>query len=224
MSSREAVLGAVRSSLRSGGFGKGSKEAIEAELTAHKRNIIPARAQLSAEERVQLFIEEAEAINATTERVATLADIPAALAKYLADANLPAEVRLAPDALIQSIPWGDQPTLTTATGPAEPTDAVAISAAFAGVAETGTLVLHSGPDNPTTLNILPDTHVVVLATDRLSGAYEEAWSRLRETGDGSMPRTVNWITGPSRTADIEQTLLLGAHGPRQLHILLVDQT
>jgi L-lactate dehydrogenase complex protein LldG len=81
-------------------------------------------------------------------------------------------------------------------------------------------MLRSGPDAPTTLNFLPDTNIVLIAAGRIVGAYEEAWALLRSAG--AMPRTVNFITGPSRSADIEQTLQLGAHGPRRLHILLVD--
>ena len=109
-------------------------------------------------------------------------------------------------------------------GKAPPTGATPwrCSHAFAGVAETGTLVLLSGPDNPTTLNFLPDTHIVMLSADDVAGDYETVWRRLRERyGPGALPRTVNLITGPSRSADIEQTLILGAHGPRALHILVV---
>ncbi len=63
--------------------------------------------------------------------------------------------------------------------------------------------------------------MVVNAAD-VTGTYEDVWTRIRAVyGPGTLPRTVNWITGPSRSADIEQTLLLGAHGPRSLHILLV---
>ncbi len=83
-------------------------------------------------------------------------------------------------------------------------------------------MLHSGPSGPTTLNFLPETNVVVLPMDRMVGAYEEAWDLLRDRfGSETMPRTVNFISGPSRTADIEQTIQLGAHGPRRLHIILV---
>ena len=100
-----------------------------------------------------------------------------------------------------------------------------VSPAFAGVAETGTLVMASGPENPTTLNFLPDNHIVVLQAQDIAGDFESVWARLREArGKGAMPRTLNMITGPSRSADIEQTLLLGAHGPRNLHIVLVGGT
>ena len=63
---------------------------------------------------------------------------------------------------------------------------------------------------------------MVLFADDIAGDYETVWRRIRETyGEGKLPRTVNLVTGPSRSADIEQTLILGAHGPRALHILVV---
>jgi len=99
-----------------------------------------------------------------------------------------------------------------------------VSHAFAGVAETGTVVLASGTDNPTSLNFLPDNHIVVIDANDVAGDYESVWQRLRERyGDGLMPRAVNLITGPSRSADIEQTLILGAHGPRRLHVIVVGE-
>jgi L-lactate dehydrogenase complex protein LldG len=85
-------------------------------------------------------------------------------------------------------------------------------------------MLTSGADNPTTLNFLPDTHIVVLQASDIAGDYETLLGRLRERyGAGTMPRTINWITGPSRSADIEQTLILGAHGPRRLHVIVVKE-
>ena len=106
---------------------------------------------------------------------------------------------------------------------AQPTDQASVTSAFAGVAETGSLALISGPDSPTSLNYLPDNHIVVLQVGQIVGSYEEVWQRLREKMSEDWPRAVNWITGPSRTADIEQELLLGAHGPRRLHVVLVDE-
>ena len=81
-------------------------------------------------------------------------------------------------------------------------------------------MLISGAETPTTLNFLPDTHIVVVRGEQVVAAYEDGWDRLRDRG--AIPRTVNFITGPSRTGDIEQRIELGAHGPRRLHIILVD--
>ena len=99
--------------------------------------------------------------------------------------------------------------------------AVAVQQAFAAIAETGTLMLPSAPVRPTTVNLLADTAIVVLRASSVVGAYEEAWDKLRSEM-GAMPRNVMLVTGPSRSADIEQTLELGAHGPRNLHVVLIE--
>jgi L-lactate dehydrogenase complex protein LldG len=126
------------------------------------------------------------------------------------------------DPVLEDLPWDREPHLERLIGPSDGRDPVALSHAFAGVAETGTLVLLSGPDNPTTLNFLPDTHFVMVSAADIAGDYETVWARIRaQYGPGALPRTVNFITGPSRSADIEQTLILGAHGPRALHILAI---
>ena len=114
-----------------------------------------------------------------------------------------------------------RPLLEIREGRAQGTDAVSLQQGFAGIAETGTLMLPSGPDRPTTLNILSDTEIVVLRASRIVGAYEAAWDLLR-VELGGMPRNVMLVTGPSRSADIEQALELGAHGPRRLHIVLIE--
>jgi L-lactate dehydrogenase complex protein LldG len=127
------------------------------------------------------------------------------------------------DARLAAMPWSAT-TLEISGGPSDGHDLNAVSVAFAGVAESGTLALASGAENPTTLNFLPDNHFVIVATSDIVADYESVWRKLRaHYGKGVMPRTVNFITGPSRSADIEQTLLLGAHGPRRLHILIVRQ-
>jgi L-lactate dehydrogenase complex protein LldG len=103
---------------------------------------------------------------------------------------------------------------------------VGVSTCFAGIAETGTLMMVSGPETPSTMNFLPDTEIVVVRDGQIVAGYEDAWDRLRarqkERGEEGLPRTVNFVTGPSRTGDIEQRLVLGAHGPRRLHLVLVD--
>ena len=120
------------------------------------------------------------------------------------------------------MPWKGQKNLELKTGPSDGSDETGISHAFGGIAETGTLVMTSGADNPTTLNFLPENHIVVLEAASISGDLETVMVSIRKAyGKGVMPRTVNFITGPSRSGDIEQTILLGAHGPRALHILVV---
>ncbi len=126
------------------------------------------------------------------------------------------------DPRLAALPWGET-ALEVSSGPSDGHDLNAVSIALAGIAETGTLALVSGADNPTTLNFLPDNHIVVLSREDVVADYEAAFARLRATyGKGCAPRTLNFVTGPSRSGDIEQTLLLGAHGPRRLHIVIAD--
>lgn len=159
----------------------------------------------------------------TVTHIADRAAVPAAIAEYLARENLPAKLRVAPDAEVADLPWSTRPLLEVTSGRSDGSDEVSLTPALAAIAETGTLMLTSGPERPTTLNFLPETHIVLLTADQVVGGMEEAWAKLRERyGRGVMPRTVNLVTGPSRSADIEQTLQMGAHGPRRLHIILVD--
>ncbi len=217
---RASILGAIRDSLGADAPGR-DESAVEARLAAPKPNLVPARSQIEPGAQVDLFIEMAEAVETTVARVAGADEAPAAVADYLAAHNLPAVAKLAPDPGLDDIPWEKMPTLTLVKGKAVDEDAVTITGAFAGVAETGTLMLLSGPAHPTTLNILPETHIVILRREHIVGAYEEGWARLRADGR-DMPRTVVFVTGPSRSGDIEQTILVGAHGPRRLHIVLID--
>jgi L-lactate dehydrogenase complex protein LldG len=200
---------------------------LRGRLAAHPRHLIPARSQVARAEQVALFGRNVEKEYGTVGRVATLAAVPEAISVYLAQQNLPPEMVIAPHPELQSIAWADHKLLKHRFGRAEATDLVSVQHGFAGIAETGTLMLPAGPDRPTTLNLLAETEIVLLRISRLVGAYEDAWDLLRaEHSDGLtggfMPRNVMLITGPSRSADIEQVLELGAHGPRRLHVLLLE--
>ena len=131
------------------------------------------------------------------------------------------QVRRGDDPRLAALPWDSERTLEVSTGASDGHQLAAVSHAFAGVAETGTLVMASGTDNPTTLNFLPDTHIVVVDAKDIAGDYETVWARSANIRHGRVPRAINLITGPSRSADIAQILILGAHGPRRLHVLLV---
>jgi L-lactate dehydrogenase complex protein LldG len=224
MSARDDILGGVRRSLGRAA-GDGAAERARQRMAEHRRNPIPARGRDEGAAAVARFVAEAELVAATVAPVAGEADVPGAVAAYLASHNLPARVVMAPDPALARIPWSDRPVLEIRRGAARPDDQVGVTPAFAAIAETGTLMLVSGPDTPTTLNLLPDDHIVVLRASQVVGNYEDGWDLLRRArerdGGTDMPRTVNFITGPSRTGDIEQKLVMGAHGPRRLHIVLI---
>jgi L-lactate dehydrogenase complex protein LldG len=224
MSARASILGAIAGGLNRTADGGAGEKAVADRLGRHARNLIPSRGDRGRGGRADLFEEQISAVDATVDRVDVTADVPGALAAFLRDRNLPASLVRAPDARLDAVPWADQPQLDIRAGKAEPADEVSVTGAFGAIAETGTLMLTSGPQTPTTLNFLPETHVVVLWADQIAGNYESQWDALRARhGEGKMPRTVNFITGPSRSADIEQTLQLGAHGPRRLHVIIVDE-
>ncbi len=217
---KDAMLTAIRRGLRRGPLPEDQAFALRARLAAHPRHLIPARSRLDHAAQVALFAANVEKEFGSVARVEDLAEVPGAVADYLAAQNLPGQFVIAPHPGLRAIDWSSRPLLRFREGRAEATDAVAIQHGFAGIAETGTLMLPSAPERPTTLNLLAEAAIVVLAADRVVGAYEDAWDLLRaETG--GMPRNVMLVTGPSRSADIEQALELGAHGPRRLHVVLV---
>ncbi len=219
---RTRTLDAIRAAL-----GVGANDAVRAEAVAwrlkrHPSGTVPGRAEGSAEVLTERFCEMLVGQKATVVKVARQEDIPQAVAQFLRNANLPARLRMGQDAFLSAQPWEQAGAIEIDSGAARGDDAAAITHAPVAAAETGTLFMTSGQDNPTTLNFLPETHIAVLRKGDIVGSYEEAWDRLRATyGEGHLPRSVNLISGPSRTADIEQTMVLGAHGPRRLHVIVV---
>jgi L-lactate dehydrogenase complex protein LldG len=224
LSARDSILASIRKSLGVTGREAPRRRAVADRLTAHPQGIVPARGQLAPKERMELFRVMVEAAAGSIEEIPQVQDVPAAVSAFLRAHNLPMKVRRGADARLAAMPWSKERTLEVAIGAADGSELAAVSHAYGAIAESGTLMLTSGPDNPTTLNFLPDTHIVILDARDIAGDYETLWARLRTTyGDGVMPRTVNLITGPSRSADIEQTLILGAHGPRRLHVMVVGE-
>ncbi|MDP6342015.1 MAG: lactate utilization protein [Alphaproteobacteria bacterium] len=223
---REAIFAAIRQSLGRPAHSAEARRELDDHIGKHRANLIPQRGKGDGKELVDRFRAMAEAAACTVRTVAAEAEVPGAVADYLRENNLSTRITLAPDSWLSGLDWASQPMLETRGGPARNEDEVAVTPAFAAVAETGTLVALSGPDHPTTLNFMPASHVVALRASQVVGAYEEVWQQLRKAtkkGRGfAMPRAVNMITGPSRTADIALTIQLGAHGPRDLHIVLID--
>jgi L-lactate dehydrogenase complex protein LldG len=225
--SKDAILGAIRRGLKRGPLPADQAAMLNGRLATHPRHLIPARSRIPRPEQIALFIRNVEKEFGTVERVPDLAAVPAAITDYLAAQNLPARLVMAPHPELEGLDWSQRPLMEREARAARDGDQVSLQHAWAGVAETGTLLFPSDPVRPATLNLLPDTEIVLLRESAIVGAYEEAWDRLRaERTDplsgGFMPRNLMFVTGPSRSADIEQTLELGAHGPRRLHILLVE--
>lgn len=221
MSAREMILGRVRSKLPKAPD-EARRAAVDARLAQHPRNLIPERGQGDIDHRIRVFTEMMLAVGGTVEVLDDINEVPHSVSVYLRDGNLPAQLRRGSDPLLARLPWHRGGTLEVTEGPAVDQDRASISRAFAGIAESGTIVQISGPDNPTTLNFLPEAHIVLLESSALFASYEEAWTKLRNLmGEGNMPRAVNMISGPSRTADIEQTIVRPAHGPKNMHVIIV---
>ena len=221
MTSRAAVLASIRRALGVTGDEATRQFEVEMRLKQAPPGVIPKRGQGDVLARVAIFKAEAERAQASAAEVREWADAPAEIARFLRENNCPATLRMGADPRLAAMPWSET-SLEILHGPSDGGDVNAVSAAFAGIAETGTLALVSGPDNPTTLNFLADNHIVVLPREAIEADYEGVFAKLRGIyGKGGAPRTLNFIAGPSRSADIEQTLLLGAHGPRRLHIVIV---
>lgn len=212
MTARDRILDRIRQA----GSGRADPAAAAARLAAPAQAApIPAQAQQAGAARTALFIEKAEAADSTVSRIAGPEALPQALAEELRARNLPAAVRTGTDPLFER-DWGG---IEISRGPGRLAEPASLSRAPLASAETGTLLFASGPANPVTLTFLGETHFAALSERDICAGYEELWARWRALGED--PRTVNLVTGPSRSADIGQTLQLGAHGPVALHIFLM---
>jgi L-lactate dehydrogenase complex protein LldG len=209
---REQILDRLRESL---GNASDRNEAVEERLSQRPRGPLPAWSQ----GLVERFCAKLEAAAGSLTRVTSGQELVAAVRTYLNAQGLPPELVLAPHPRLGELPWpGD---LTLHRRPVRDGDLVGLSLARAGIAETGSLVLASAVDTPTALNFLVDDFLCLLPAELIVPHLEDAWDLVRARPQG-MPRALNLITGPSRTADVEQTIQLGAHGPRRLHLLLWD--
>lgn len=220
--SRDVILEKVAAALVNPSENEGARRAVVAQrLKRHDRQPTPERTRGSHAELIERFKTYLSS-SATVLSLDSPDQIPSAISQYLRASNLPARVRTGSDPSLAKLPWSSAASLERLSGPADARDEVGLSAVVAGVAETGTLVLAAGADNPVTLGFLPETHIVVVGEDQIVGAYEDAFDIVRKRlGEGVMPRTLNFISGPSRTADIAGTIVMGAHGPRRMCVLVV---
>ncbi len=216
MNSRDAILSRIRAAQgRAGAPSAPETAAVATYIAAHPSGPRPP----SDWDPLQRLRERALSLTTTLDEVADLAAVPAAVARYLRNNQLP----------LNAVCWAELAALDwTSAGlqiearETHGNDLVGITGAFCAIAETGTLMLLSGADTPGATSLLPETHIAVLPRSRIVRGMEDAWALQRaECGADAMPRAVNFISGPSRTADIEQTLVLGAHGPYRVHLVII---
>ena|SRR5712691_799770 len=215
MSAREKILSRIRKAQGRGGRrpSQAELEAVGTYLRAHPRGTLPP----VEGDLVARFRARAEAMQSTTDEVAARVEVPAAVARYLKAGSLPLAGCVWPQ--LADLDWKGA-GLALEPREANGSDAVGVSGAFAAIAETGTLVLASGPDTPATASLLPETHVAVVSVRRIVAHMEDAWALAREEFR-QLPRAINFVSGPSRTADIDQQIVVGAHGPYRVHIIVV---
>lgn len=190
-----------------------------AEATARfTANTIPASAQLAGEEMVLEFERRLLASSASVERVASEADIPLAVSRYLTASQ--SQLACFANGAAANYDWSVAADVEVRTAIEDVNCKVCITPAFRGIAETGSLVLLSQAGQSSASHFLPEQLIVVLSRSAVLATQEAVWVDLRQLPEGT-PRTVNLVTGPSRTGDIEQKIILGAHGPKKVHVLLL---
>ncbi len=163
------------------------------------------------------FIAKAQASIADVREIASIEDAPQAVLAILAELNVGRTVHIPPTSELLSLPWDRAMGLNVTHTPPTGVDTAFSSANYA-IAETGTLAFFSGPRTPSSWHYRPGREIVLLHRTAILPRLEDLFARLRASG--GIPATLNLVTGPSRTADIEQTIELGAHGPCAIHVLV----
>lgn len=221
--SRDAILARVRKALgRDASDARAQAEAV-AYLAARPHGPRPTMPA----DLVAGFMQRAPEMASTVERLDSLDAIPAAVARYLDSLQLPPETTGASSRAgvcwpeFAALDWNGA-GLAIEPRPTVGGDRLGISGCFCAIAETGTLVLLAAPEAPTATVLLPDTHIAIIRAERIVSGMEEAFALIRAER-GELPRAVNMVSGPSRTGDIEQTIVLGAHGPFRMHVLVLGR-
>jgi L-lactate dehydrogenase complex protein LldG len=150
-------------------------------------------------------------------------DAVKAVAQYLHSRFRTRKLVAGNDPRLAAMPWRDGSVLPR-FGAAEHGENASLSYACMGVAETGSIVTYTGKSNPAANNLLVEDHIVLVDTASLVETLDDAWAQINEDQEKSgRPRGINFISGPSSTADIQAHLVKGAHGPRSWHVILLGE-
>lgn len=211
---RRNILARIRAGQgRDGAPADDEREAAADYLARHPEGPRPPM----PDDLVTRFVEQAGKMSTTVDLVDAMHDVPAATQRYLASQSLP--VHAIAWQTLQDLAWSDAGLEVEFRKPVD-ADKVGITGCFCATAETGTLVLLSGPQTYASAGLLPETHVAIVPASRIVAGHEDAFALIRAER-GELPRAVNFVSGPSRTGDIEQTIVLGAHGPYRVHAIVV---
>jgi len=216
---RDRILSRIRAAQGRPAQAKAREEELNYNYMAQK--VVGPQPSVG-EDLVARFVAQSERLQSTVDQVPGLEDVPTAIARYLQERGL--GLRAVIWKSFAGLEWEGVGLHVEARAPVrdEPVpDLVGITGCFAAIAETGTLALLSGPDTPASMALLPETHVAVVARSRIVRHMEDVFALLRHER-GAPPRALNFISGPSRTGDIEQTIVLGAHGPYRVHLVIVE--
>lgn len=174
------------------------------------------RPRLDAD-RVGQFVAKAEANLIKVEHIASLQMLVPAVQVLLPSTPDAPDISVAPD--LRHLGWPSSWRINFGAG--RKIEPLSVTMAVAGIVETGSIILRSAPASPTSLNFLPDVHVVVLRTSDIVDHPEDVWARMRSEST-DWPRTVNIVSAPSRTADVGGIIVRPAHGPKSVHLMLCD--
>lgn len=156
-------------------------------------------------------------VAASAERIASLRELPAFVRQYVQARDLALNICVQPAAALTTLDWAGGGFEIGS----QLDDSVAVGLARWGIAETGSVVVHSSTDTPILFHFLPAVSIVAVPLNALLWHLEDYAAAAREAGDPS-PRNACLLTGASGTTDIEGSLVTGAHGPRELCIVVVD--
>jgi L-lactate dehydrogenase complex protein LldG len=215
MSAKENILKKVREAL-------GKEQGKDATRLQQAQDYIrshPLGPQINFDEDlVTRFMDKAVYLANTVAQINLLEEMPAAVAKYLDENKL--DRKLVCWGEYAKLNWAAQ-NLNAESRIIRDDDLIGVTGVFCAIAETGTLMCVSGEHTPPSTSLLPETHIAIVPQNRIVVHMEDGWALLRKEC-GRTPRAVNFISGPSRTGDIEQTIVLGAHGPYRVHIIVVS--
>ena len=203
--------------------GKAAAPEAKSRLETPPPQLVPAIGKPAPEEARDLFITKAIELGCTVADCPSFEEVPEKVSAYLIEQESPQQVILPVDEELSSLGWLAAGLSVSAQTGSDALDGnTSVTRAIAGVAETGAVAVASSSKYPVSLGLLPDRHIFVLKVDEITGGYEDVWKVARAAKDNQgMSRALNLVGGPSRTADIEATLVMGAHGPRTVHIILI---